>query len=105
MTINIKVTKNSCKMQFSDELAVFTASEFKAEIVSKWENWKKLVIDLSNVDEIDGAGLQLLLSLRRTCEMQKIEFNVSAVSEATENLFQLYQLDNNLLPHQDISEE
>ena len=50
---------------------------------------KKLVLDAAKVEDIDAAGIQLLLALKKTCKKEKIEFRIENIGETCQRLFLL----------------
>lgn len=53
------------KLPIEGELTIYTAAELKGRIVAALEAAQPIEIDLSRVDEIDSAGLQLLILAKR----------------------------------------
>ena len=51
-----------CKFPIGGELTIFRAAELKEAILLVIAKHEDIEIDLSQVTEIDGAGLQLLIS-------------------------------------------
>jgi len=50
---------------------------------------KKIVLDADNVEDVDAAGIQLLLALKQTCKKEKIEFKIKNIGETCKRLFLL----------------
>lgn len=48
-----------------DELSIYAAASLKAELLTALAATDTLVVDLSGVTVLDGAGLQLLIMLKR----------------------------------------
>ena len=63
MTYELVSHKNGASL--SGELTIYTAGEIKGSCAKLLSKRKKLEIDLSAVTEIDTAGLQLMLLLKR----------------------------------------
>jgi anti-anti-sigma factor len=53
------------KLPIEGELTIYTAAELKSKIVAAFAAGQPIEIDLSLVDEIDSAGLQLLILAKR----------------------------------------
>ena len=47
------------------ELSIFTAAEQKSRLLAFLQSGDRLEVNLANVGEIDSAGLQLLILLKR----------------------------------------
>jgi anti-sigma B factor antagonist len=52
-------------LTIENELTIFTASEMKAGLLAFLDTGSHLEIDLSRVVEIDTAGLQILILIKR----------------------------------------
>jgi anti-anti-sigma factor len=48
-----------------DELTIFTAAELKTRLLAFLNSADELEIDLSKIEEMDTAGVQLLILLKR----------------------------------------
>jgi anti-anti-sigma factor len=80
-------------LKFDGGLTIFQAAERKPEllhILARSEG--TLALDLSGVDEIDTAGVQLLLLLRREAAAQQRALDVVAYSPAVLAVFDLLHL-------------
>jgi anti-sigma B factor antagonist len=53
------------KLPIEGELTIYTAADLKVKIVTAFAAEQPIEIDLSQVDEIDSAGLQLLILAKR----------------------------------------
>jgi len=83
--------KNQHTLVLSGDLTVYGV---KAAFEEMWTKQtltnKSVVLDLAGVTELDGAGLQLLLHLKKSLAPKKLE--VSAVNPALEPIFELLQV-------------
>jgi anti-anti-sigma factor len=50
---------------------------------------ENLIIDMQNINEIDLSGLQLLISLKKSCDKQKKEFELINIKNELINSFEL----------------
>ncbi len=57
--------KPSNSMAIEGELTIYTVSELKEKLLASLLSHDELELDLSKVDEIDGAGLQLLVMVKK----------------------------------------
>lgn len=91
----VKVTQkrnNSTEINLSGELTIYSAMEIY-ESHFKELSFKPLVIfKLGKIEEIDTAGMQLLMSLIKTILSQKLEFQIASVSDAIEDFSELFNL-------------
>lgn len=55
------------KMRIEHEMTIYTAAEMKAQLMSMLGKNAEIELDLSQVGELDTAGLQLLILAKREC--------------------------------------
>lgn len=80
-------------LTFSGGLTIFQAAERKPELLHALSQASRMLsLDLSGVDEIDTAGIQLLLLLRREAASRGLLLAVTAYSPAVLAAFDLLQL-------------
>jgi anti-sigma B factor antagonist len=65
MNITAKTKKGICRLAIDGEMTIYTALETKAQLLQHLDKRKELEVDLSQVTDIDSAGLQLLILLKR----------------------------------------
>jgi anti-anti-sigma factor len=65
-------------------------------LLDEFNSSSKLLIDLRNVDEIDLSGLQLLVSLKKSCLEKNKEFYIKNLKEELLYSFELSGLDSYL---------
>lgn len=82
-------------LQLDAELNIYSAAATRDALLAAMRGSATLVLDLSQVCEIDSAGVQLLLAARRQpgCALE-LRHHTSAVSEA----LALFGLDHQLAP-------
>lgn len=103
MTINISNSSEGQKIVIDDELTIFKVAEYQQTLLEYPDFKKSVSLDLSAVEEVDTAGLQLLLSLLKhlddlDCEIAEVSTN-AVVDQGLElfnlhNFFQQPILDN-----------
>lgn len=83
----------------AEPFTVFRAIPLKAALLAQLDAHPDgLTIDLSGVEEIDTAGVQLLLLLRREAESRACALSFSAPSEPVRAIFELFGLSAALRP-------
>jgi len=93
MPLTHSFQQDRSRLTFNGALTIFQAAERKPEllhILARSEGM--LALDLSGVDEIDTAGVQLLLLLRREAAAQQRTLDVVAYSAPVLAVFDLLQL-------------
>jgi len=78
------------------ELSILTAAEVKGVLVDALGRGEDLELDLSEVTEMDTAGLQLLLMLRREAGQLSRSVSLVAPSEAVRSVLAIARLDDRL---------
>jgi anti-anti-sigma factor len=56
------------KVSPGSEMTIYTAAELKQTLYKEWDNAREIEVDLSMVDELDSAGVQLLLQMKSDSE-------------------------------------
>ncbi|REJ84894.1 MAG: anti-sigma factor antagonist [Bacteroidetes bacterium] len=80
-----------------EKLTSGVAPELKAEIVMlHHENYKNLIIDLTEVQYCDSSGLSAILVGYRTCRDNNGSFVLCGVQDHVRKLISISQLDNML---------
>jgi anti-sigma B factor antagonist len=95
--LSIKVNQQEhqlTKLSIENEMTIYTALEHKTTLTDHLKNNKDIQIDLSGVTEIDCAGLQLLLFLKRQAIEQQINLTLTQHSQAVVEVFELLDLGN-----------
>ncbi len=93
MPVTLTVQEDKLLLQVSGGLTIFQAAERKPELLHVLTLAQPQVqLDLSSVDEIDTAGVQLLLLLRRELLAQGRSLEIVGDSPAVQVAFELLQL-------------
>ena len=59
------------KLRIENEMTIYTAAEMKTQLMGLLGKSAELELDLSQVGELDTAGLQLLIMAKRECMAHK----------------------------------
>ncbi|MCQ8104803.1 STAS domain-containing protein [Methylomonas sp. SURF-2] len=95
MSIEVKQLKKAvANLVVAGEMTIYTALEQKTVFSKCLDHNKELQIDLSAVSEIDSAGLQLLLLLKREANQRHIKLSLINHSQAVVEVFELLNLGN-----------
>ncbi|MCD2449391.1 STAS domain-containing protein [Methylicorpusculum oleiharenae] len=93
MSIEVKQDKKgSIRLTIQDEMTIYTALQQKKLLFSHLISAKSLQIDLAGVSEIDSAGLQLLLFLKREAVLHNIKLSLIQHSQAVLDVMELLNL-------------
>ncbi len=78
------------------ELTVFQVHEVRPQWLAALESERDLTLDLAQVTEIDGAGMQLLLALRNEARLRGGAVHLINPSAQTAAMLELLRLDADL---------
>ncbi|MFT3859157.1 MAG: STAS domain-containing protein [Aquabacterium sp.] len=70
----------STRLPIEGELTVFAVHAIKDRILAALAEGEDLEVDLADVCEVDGAGIQLLLAARREAGLRGVGFEVCTPS-------------------------
>ena len=77
------------------EFSIYRAAELAQALQAWWpeaEAGGAVHVDLGAVTEMDSAGLQLLLSLQRSAQTQRLDFQLTAASDCVAEVLTLCAL-------------
>jgi anti-sigma B factor antagonist len=90
MAITMHSDKNGDgKFAIEGEMTIYEAATFKEELLSTLQAHEAVELDLSGVQEIDSAGLQLLLLVKREAAERERQVGFSNHSQAVLDVFDL----------------
>lgn len=87
-----------CLLKIDGDLNIYNVAESHESLLEFVDNFKAFEIDMSSVNEIDTAGIQLLLQLKRKADQEERSMQLSACNEQVCDLLDLYQLQDWLAP-------
>lgn len=68
MTVHIERKDDTCRMRIDGEMSIYSAAEHKSQLLDHLTDCAEVELDLSGVEEMDSAGLQILLALKREAD-------------------------------------
>lgn len=89
MPVSLRTETQGCTLSFIGELNIYQAAELLPEVKASLPKDRPILLDLSQVDEIDAAGLQILVAIRMHALSHGISCQVSACSDAVMALLEL----------------
>lgn len=92
MALNAKKSSGTCKVSMDGDMTIFTASALKADLLNNLDACSEFEIDLSKVSEIDTAGFQLLVMIKREAAVLNKTFRIVSHSAATAAVVDLYNM-------------
>lgn len=85
-------TKGLCKLSIDNDMTIYSIDDLKNDFSKEIEVYKEFEINLSDVEEIDSSGIQLLLALKNELMKNEKKFKITAVSGPVEKLIERYGL-------------
>jgi len=82
------------QLRLTGELTIYTVAEILTRLRAPLAEHPVLALDLSEVTELDGAGLQLLLWLRETARARGSALHLVTPNPAVRRVIELLQLHN-----------
>lgn len=90
--IHFRSGESGPTFELEGELTIYAVSEARRELEALQGEHPRLVLDLQNVQEIDSAGVQLLLWLKRRAAMAGHDFAIAQASQAVVEVLDLLQV-------------
>lgn len=84
--------KQRCRVYLDGEITIYQASALKDKLVEVLDDRRELVVDVDKVCEIDTAGVQLLLMVKRQRERLGLGLTLVPHSDAVLEVFDLLGL-------------
>ncbi|GGY44111.1 hypothetical protein GCM10011297_16320 [Bacterioplanes sanyensis] len=81
-------------IKLDSELTIYTAAEQRDQCLPLSSGCRELILDASALQEVDGAGVQLLLLIARECHEQDIRCALVQPPEVLKNIVALLRLDD-----------
>jgi anti-anti-sigma factor len=89
----LKNKKATPSIAIEGELTIFTAAELKQRLIAALTTGSiEVEVDLSQVSEIDSAGIQLMVAAKREASARNLALRFTSHSSAVFNLIELYDL-------------
>lgn len=83
---------NSCHLRLEGELTIYTAMDTKQRLLEPLASCQQLEVDLSQVSEIDSAGVQLMLLAKREASALGKDLRFVGHSTIVADVLELYRL-------------
>lgn len=84
--------KRKCRAYLRGEMTIYNAAALKEKLAGVLDHPQRLEIDLSEVTEIDSAGIQLLMLARKECARRGRALTLGNPSDAVAEAFRLLGL-------------
>ncbi len=92
MPTDPKNKKGVHSLKLQGEMTIYNATAMKTSILAALKKYKEVKIDLAKINEMDSAGLQLLLLAKREAAIQRKSLRLINHSDAALEIINLYQM-------------
>lgn len=99
MAIRIEEKNGMPLLHVEGEMTIYTAAELKSQLLPHLAHSRGLEINLSQVSEVDSAGLQLLILAKRETQLKGQTLLLTSHSSAVQEAFELCNLATFLVTH------
>ena len=83
-------TKGLCKLAIDEDMTIYAIETLKQGLSKEIDTYKRFELSLADVEEIDSAGIQLLLAFRCELMQKKKELKLTAMSGVVTKLIENY---------------
>lgn len=92
MPASMELENDLCRVHIQGEMTIYTAMELKQELVPCLDQAARIDVDLSEVNEMDTAGVQLLMLLKRETTARGTSLTLGAHSQAVTDVIDTFNL-------------
>jgi anti-sigma B factor antagonist len=92
MTVSTEKVNGLCKMRIEGGMTIFNVIDLKRDLLDTLNDSSELEIDLSQVNELDTAGLQLLILTKREYAALSKSFKIISYSPEVLSVMELFDL-------------
>lgn len=104
---DIKITQkrnNSTEITISGELTIYCAMEFYKQHLQTIKLKALTILNLSGINEVDTAGIQLLIMLFKEISNQQSQCQLKSISSALQEYSNIFSLEGYFTPYDSSSE-
>lgn len=92
MPLLYEARDDTAHVEVDGELTIYTVADLGAQLLPRLGGTPRLALDLSQVTEMDGAGLQWLMLIQREAPRAGTQLTVSGQSKAVVEVLALCNL-------------
>jgi len=90
-------TRGLCKLAIDEDMTIYAIDELKEAITKEINIYERFELNLEKVEEIDSAGIQLLLALRKELMQQEKELKLTSTSSVVSKLIDSYGINDHFI--------
>ena len=84
------------RIEIKGELSIFTAADLRQQLLDAIDTGSEVEVDLSEVSEMDSAGMQLMVAAKREARHRNTHLRFTGHSPAVFELLELCNLSGHL---------
>jgi anti-sigma B factor antagonist len=92
MAVVSETEQGKCRLRIESDMTIYTALELKQELMPSLDKGQNMEVDLSLVNEMDSAGLQLLVMLKREAATRGMTLALTAHSPAVTSVLDTFNM-------------
>ncbi len=81
-------------MSLTGDIKIYDAVSYKQEMFSELDQYRGVKLDLSQIEEIDASGFQLLILLKKETRDKGMSFHIDGLSSPVMRLMEIYRLND-----------
>lgn len=93
MAVAVEKNEEKCSLKINESMNIYSACDIKKKMFEGFSDCSEIEIDLSDVTEMDSAGFQLLILVRREAERLKKSLRIVSMSHVVSSLMALYRME------------
>jgi len=82
--------KGLCKLLIDEDMTIYTIDGLKQGLSEEMDAYNRFELNLAGVEEIDSAGIQLLLAFKNELELKKKALRLTSMSGVVTHLIESY---------------
>ena len=96
--MKLKVERDSnkatglCQLSIDEDMTIYSVAKLKQELSEVIDAYDRLELNLANLEEIDSAGIQLLLALGAELAQKNKELSLTAISGVVAKIIEMYEV-------------
>lgn len=94
MAFNKHSEGDICRMSLVGDIKIYDAVSYKQEMFSELDQYQGIKLDLSQIEEIDASGFQLLILLKKEIRDRGMSFQIDGLSSSVMRLMEIYRLND-----------
>ena len=91
------VAGDLCSVIIDEDMTIYAIESLKQAFTKMFDGYHCFELNLSDVEEIDSSGIQLLLALKSELALRHKTFVLTAISNDVEKLLDAYGIKNSFV--------